>query len=85
MHHGDTIFDRLNLYLVDVNFVVGRQLMSVHEAVKNGDVLELENMVKRGASINEVDNKDKFTPLHWAAHRGAIEVSLPFSLSLSLY
>ncbi|XP_077987625.1 ankyrin repeat domain-containing protein 42-like isoform X2 [Glandiceps talaboti] len=50
-----------------------KYLASVHEAVRNGDVLELESMVKRGASINEVDAKDKFTPLHWACHAGSIE------------
>jgi len=48
---------------------------SVHEAVKNGDFQELEAMVKAGASVNEVDNtKDKFTPIHWACHKGALEV-----------
>ena len=31
-------------------------------------------MVKAGASINEVDQENKFTPLHWAAHSGALEV-----------
>ena len=36
--------------------------MSVHDAVRNGDVLELESMIKRGASINEVDAREKFTP-----------------------
>eukprot|EP00057_Strongylocentrotus_purpuratus_P030575 XP_782071.2 PREDICTED: ankyrin repeat domain-containing protein 42 [Strongylocentrotus purpuratus] len=55
------------------NMPVGKQMASVHEAVQNGDVLELENMVKRGASINEVDRKDKFTALHWACHCGALE------------
>jgi hypothetical protein len=35
-------------------------------------------MVKDGASINEIDGtKDKFTPLHWACHVGALEVSYP--------
>ncbi len=30
----------------------------------------------RGASVNEVDvrSDDKFTPLHWAAHAGSLEV-----------
>ena len=29
-----------------------------------------------GANVNEVDlkNDDKFTPLHWAAHAGSLEV-----------
>lgn len=41
-----------------------------------GDVLELEAMVKNGASINEVEEKDKFTPLHTAANIGALEVDI---------
>ena len=47
---------------------------SIHAAVKNGDVEEIIAMVKAGASINEVDQENKFTPLHWAAHSGALEV-----------
>ena len=48
---------------------------TVHEAVKNGDFRELEMMVKAGASVNEVDTtKDRFTPIHWACHKGALEV-----------
>ena len=43
---------------------------SIHEAVKAGDTVELERMVKEGASVNEVDEKEKFTPLHWAAYIG---------------
>uniref|UniRef100_A0A4W3JWB6 Ankyrin repeat domain 42 n=2 Tax=Callorhinchus milii TaxID=7868 RepID=A0A4W3JWB6_CALMI len=46
---------------------------SIHEAVKAGDVEELELMVKSGASINEVDPVHKFTPLQWAAHSGSLE------------
>ncbi|XP_022084879.1 ankyrin repeat domain-containing protein 42-like [Acanthaster planci] len=51
----------------------GQRLMNIHDAVRSGDVLELEAMVKRGASINEVDAKNKFTALHWACHCGALE------------
>ncbi|XP_038069458.1 ankyrin repeat domain-containing protein 42-like [Patiria miniata] len=51
----------------------GQRLMNIHDAVRNGDTLELESMVKRGASINEVDSKNKFTALHWACHCGALE------------
>lgn len=47
---------------------------SVHEAVKAGDVEQLASMIKSGASINEVDLVDKFTPLHCAAHSGSLEV-----------
>lgn len=70
-----SVLDVLLLITISISFTVGKQMASVHEAVQNGDVLELENMVKRGASINEVDRKDKFTALHWACHCGALEVS----------
>jgi len=47
----------------------------VHEAVKAGDVKALEALVKEGASVNEVDDtRDRFTPMHWAAYTGALEV-----------
>ncbi len=47
---------------------------SIHEAVKAGNTTAMEQMVKSGASVNEVDAKSKFTPLHWAACVGALEV-----------
>ena len=48
---------------------------NIHEAVCHGEVEELEAMVKDGASINEIDSsKDRFTPTHWACHKGALEV-----------
>lgn len=50
------------------------RLASIHEAVRYGDVLELQSMVQRGAGINDPDPKFKFTPLHWAAHHGSLEV-----------
>lgn len=46
---------------------------SIHDAVKNCDVLHLEVMVKNGASVNEVEPRDKFTPLHSACNAGALE------------
>ncbi|OWF47892.1 ankyrin repeat domain-containing protein 42-like isoform X1 [Mizuhopecten yessoensis] len=46
---------------------------TIHEAVKHGNVMEMETMVKNGASINEVEEKDKFTPLHAACNSGALE------------
>ncbi|KAK3801224.1 hypothetical protein RRG08_010447 [Elysia crispata] len=46
---------------------------SIHDAVRNCDVLHLELMVKNGASVNEVEPKDKFTPLHTACNVGALE------------
>lgn len=51
----------------------GQKLLSVHDAVRTGNVLELEAMVKRGGSLNELDPDNKFTPLHWACHSGALE------------
>lgn len=55
----------------------GHNYGSIHEAVRNGDVDTIISMVKAGASINEVDPVNKFTPLHVAAHSGALEVSQP--------
>lgn len=50
-----------------------KKYTGIHGAVECGDVLELEAMVKNGASINEVEEKDKFTPLHTACNSGALE------------
>ncbi|CAH1780621.1 unnamed protein product [Owenia fusiformis] len=50
-----------------------RKFGTIHEAVRHGDVEEMEGMVKDGASINEIDDGHKFTPLHWACQVGAIE------------
>ncbi|XP_068120837.1 ankyrin repeat domain-containing protein 42 [Hyperolius riggenbachi] len=50
-----------------------RTYSSIHEAVKCGDVQQLEWIVKNGAAVNEVDPVHKFTPLHWAAHCGSLE------------
>ena len=49
---------------------------SIHDIVRTNNVKELESIVGRGANVNEVDvrNDDKFTPLHWAAHSGSLEV-----------
>ena len=47
----------------------------IHDAVAHGDLAALEMMVKNGASINEVDDRDKFTPLHSACNTGALEVN----------
>lgn len=52
-----------------------KRYTGIHDAARNGDVLELESMVKNGASINEVEESDKFTPLHSACNAGALEVS----------
>ncbi|CAB4028011.1 ankyrin repeat domain-containing 42-like, partial [Paramuricea clavata] len=50
-----------------------RRLSSIHEAVRFGDVTELQAMVQSGAGINDVDLKFKFTPLHWACNYGSLE------------
>ena len=48
---------------------------TIHEAVKKGDVEAVASMVKDGASVNELqDTKDRFTPVHWACYKGALEV-----------
>ncbi|XP_039219866.1 ankyrin repeat domain-containing protein 42 isoform X1 [Crotalus tigris] len=46
---------------------------TIHEAVKTGNIKQLDEMVTFGISINEVDPVYKFTPLHWAAHSGSLE------------
>uniref|UniRef100_A0A1I8H5C3 ANK_REP_REGION domain-containing protein n=1 Tax=Macrostomum lignano TaxID=282301 RepID=A0A1I8H5C3_9PLAT len=51
----------------------GVKYKTIHDAVRSGDVEQLEAMVKSGASINELDARDKFTPLHVAANVGAVE------------
>nr|CAH8828863.1 unnamed protein product [Trichobilharzia regenti] len=47
--------------------------VTIHTAVKHGDLMLLKEMISSGASINEID-KQSFTPLHWAANVGAIEI-----------
>ena len=51
-----------------------RHFSSIHEAVRFGDVTELQAMVQSGAGINDLDPKFKFTPLHWACNYGSLEV-----------
>ncbi|KAK6194561.1 hypothetical protein SNE40_000176 [Patella caerulea] len=53
--------------------VIPHRPHSIHEAVKQSDVLSLEFMTKNGGSINEVEDVDKFTPLHTACNNGALE------------
>ena len=50
------------------------QYSSIHEAVKKDDAVEMQSMVQQGAGLNDVDPDFKFTPLHWAAHQGSLEV-----------
>ena len=54
--------------------IAQKKYNNIHEAVASGDVTAVESMVKNGASINEVDDRDKFTPLHTACNSGALEV-----------
>ena len=44
------------------------------EAIKVDDIEALEEMVRNGASINQVDDVHKFTCLHWASFHGALQV-----------
>ena len=82
-HHSVPILDRLKFNVFTVPAKREHRYGTVHETVKNGDFRELEMMVKAGASVNEVDTtKDRFTPIHWACHKGALEVALIVSLML---
>ncbi|KAH3879584.1 hypothetical protein DPMN_003489 [Dreissena polymorpha] len=58
-----------------ISYIAQKKYANIHEAVNAGDVVALETMVKAGASINEVNERDKFTPLHCACNVGALEVS----------
>ncbi|XP_027704148.1 ankyrin repeat domain-containing protein 42 isoform X4 [Vombatus ursinus] len=60
-------YENMNDVRKKVHFV------SIHDAVKAGDVKQLEEIVESGININEVDVLHKFTPLHWAAHFGSLE------------
>ncbi|CAF1504948.1 unnamed protein product [Rotaria sordida] len=48
---------------------------TIYDIIRTNNVKELELIVGRGASVNDIDarNDDKFTPLHWAAHAGSLE------------
>ncbi|XP_052277014.1 ankyrin repeat domain-containing protein 42-like [Dreissena polymorpha] len=56
-----------------ISYIAQKKYANIHEAVNAGDVVALETMVKAGASINEVNERDKFTPLHCACNVGALE------------
>jgi hypothetical protein len=53
-------------------------MLVVHDifgCIKQGDIDRLENCVRRGALINDADkSRDKFSPLHYAAYYGSLEV-----------
>lgn len=42
----------------------------LHLAAKNGDLLAIEDLLKDGARLNEVDASRGWTPLHYATHYG---------------
>lgn len=68
------------IYLKKFDFSVGSRKKvhfgSIHDAVRAGDVKQLSDIVGRGANLNEVDVLHQFTPLHWAAHSGSLEVRI---------
>lgn len=55
--------------------IVLKRYIGIYDVVRNGDVLELELMVKNGVSINEVEEFDKFIFLYSVCNVGVLEVS----------
>ncbi|XP_062983457.1 ankyrin repeat domain-containing protein 42 [Elgaria multicarinata webbii] len=55
------------------NVLKKKRYKSIHEAVRAGNVEELDKMVTFGISMNDADPVHHFTPLHWAAHSGSLE------------
>ena len=51
-----------------------QRTMSLHEAVREGDLKLVENLLSEGANVNEKD-EDGETPLHWSAQEGHADVS----------
>lgn len=47
--------------------------LSLHDAVRCGDVEELQLRVQGGASVNDVEVGSQFTPCHCASAVGAVE------------
>ncbi|KAH8854635.1 Ankyrin repeat domain-containing protein 42 [Schistosoma japonicum] len=47
--------------------------VTIHYVVERSDFTALKEMISSGANVNEVDQQS-FTPLHWAANVGAIEI-----------
>jgi len=51
-----------------------RAKTTIFDTIRQGNLEALENIVKRGASINEIEkSKDAFTPLHCACYFGSLE------------
>ncbi|KAF6772910.1 hypothetical protein AHF37_07517 [Paragonimus kellicotti] len=59
--------------LLIVEMLRSGEKSTIHTAVKRADLVELQQMLASGANINEIDNMS-FSPLHWAANVGAIEI-----------
>ena len=51
-----------------------QRTMSLHEAVDEGDLKLVENLLSEGANVNEKDEYDA-TALHWSALKGYADVS----------
>lgn len=49
-------------------------LDSIHKAAETGDIVEVNNYLEKGVSVNAKD-KDGATPLHWAACSGFAEIA----------
>ena len=69
---------RVSSVLFLVPFLMGAGFSSssdpIVEAVKEGDVATVRQLIESGADIN-VAESDGMTPLHWAAGRGYVEVT----------
>ena len=63
-----------NFLIFTIDSKTKHNCKSINEAVRIGDVEQLEDFVKNGASINELDITTKMTPVHWACFTGALEV-----------
>ena len=47
---------------------------TIFNCIREANVEKLENCVRRGADVNEIDkSRDKFSPLHCAAYYGSLE------------
>jgi ankyrin repeat protein len=53
--------------------MVGEWDNELLEAAENGDLIKLQTALEKGANPNTKDD-DGWTPLHWAAYRGHVDV-----------
>ena len=51
-----------------------QRTMSLHEAVREGDLKLVETLLSEGANVNKKDGHG-CTPLHWSARKGHADVS----------